>query len=128
MKFINWISDKVATRIATIIGGLIVSKVEAEAIHAHSSLLDELLNEAKRLEASGNPELANKLREKASCICIEKPGQTANEICEFFDDSTFKIGSSKQPASGLIESSEKGTAPSSGKRRGRPKKIKEDGQ
>ncbi len=127
MKFISWISDKVTTRIATIIGGLIVSKVEVEAIHAHAELLDELETKAKRLESSGNPDLAIKLREKANGVRLEKPGQSALEITNYFEDSNIASGSPTPVTQGRIEDAiPPNDSPSPGKRRGRPKKIKED--
>ncbi len=124
MSVVNWISEKVVSRIVTIIGGLIITKVESDALNSHFDLLESIEARALRFELDGKTELAARLRQQAASLVIDKPGQTSTQISNHLIESDKttdlpKIGDSQQGGS---ESSGK-TKPATTKRgRGRPPK------
>lgn len=124
MSIVNWISEKVVSRIVTIIGGLIITKVESDALNSHFDLLESIEARAHQFELDGKTELAARLRQQAANFVIDKPGQTSTQITKHLIESSGitdppKIADPQQFGS---DSSGK-TKPSATKRgRGRPPK------
>lgn len=87
MSVVNWISEKVVSRIVTIIGGLIISKVESDALNSHFDLLESIEARAHQFELDGKSELANRLRQQAATLVIDKPGQTSTRITNHLIES-----------------------------------------
>jgi hypothetical protein len=124
MSVVNWISEKVVSRIVTIISGLIITKVESDALNSHFDLLESIEARAHQFELDGKTELAARLREQAANLVIDKPGQTSTQITNHLIESGKtmelpKLGDAPRYGS---ESSGK-TKPAATKRgRGRPPK------
>lgn len=128
MKAVTWIADKIVSRIATIIGGLIVSKVESGALNAHVDLLEDIETRAQRLEMDGKAELATRLRKQASDLAIDKPGQNSLLIAGHFGDLDELVETQSQAGGNRITSdSDRSTKVGKPKRgRGRPPKTTND--
>ena len=130
MKAVTWIADKVVSRIATIIGGLIVSNVESGALNAHVDLLEVIETRAQQLEMDGKTELAMRLRKQASDLAIDKPGQNSLLIASHFGDSDEPNESlPKGGVNRITSDSDRSTKVGKPKKRGRgrpPKTTNDD--
>lgn len=128
MKAVTWIADKVVSRIATIIGGLIVSKVESDALNAHVDLLEVIETRAQQLEMDGKTELATRLRKQADDLAIDKPGQNSLLIASHFGDfDELDESPSKGGGNRITSDSDRSTKVGKPKRgRGRPPKTTND--
>lgn len=120
MNVINWLSEKVAERISTIIGGLMVSKAERAALRSHVDDLEDIEARAKQLEESGNPALAEYLRTQSRHLTDGGPGTAAALVQKSLAAPSHLAGEQfGQPA--VLEFTGNGTAATK-KKRGRPKK------
>ena len=126
MKVISWIAEKIINRVATMIGGLIVNKVETESLMSHIDLLESLEARAKKLECDGNNELAKRLRHQASELTLDKPGQNALKISSHLEEQNengHPHGGSPQHC--ISTDSTESVATPEKRGRGRPRKTKE---
>ena len=109
-------TEKIVTSVATLIGGMVISKVETETLKSQMQALSELEEQARKYEADGNPLLAQVLRDNAANLATGTPGQRTAKIEAIFQpqilEPTLLPKASKKLAS---QSPEK-------KRRGRPPK------
>lgn len=122
MKPINWISEKIISSVASLIGGLIISKAESETLKHQMNTLDELEETARQYESDGKLHLAQLLRDKISILSSSSPGQVSAQIAEGMQDNRIAFlestaVESKQPGN-LI-----GEATTEKRKRGRPKKT-----
>jgi hypothetical protein len=124
MSVVNWISEKVVSRIVTIIGGLIITKVESDALNSHFDLLESIEARALQFELDGKTELAARLRQQAVNLVIDKPGQTSTQITNHLIESGKTMELPKLGDSPRYGSESPGkTKPAATKRgRGRPPK------
>ncbi|MGB7324259.1 MAG: hypothetical protein WBD31_05270 [Rubripirellula sp.] len=120
MNVINWLSEKVAERISTIIGGLMVSKAERAALQSHVDDLENIETRAKQLEDSGNSELAEYLRTQARRLTNDGPGAAADSVLTCLAASSYPAETRESHSTAIeFTGSEK---PAGKKKRGRPKK------
>lgn len=74
MKPINWITEKIVSSVATLVGSLIISKVETETLKSQLDSINELELRAREYEADGNPLLAKVIRDNAEAMSSGCPG------------------------------------------------------
>jgi hypothetical protein len=115
MNPVSWVTEKIVSSVATLIGGMVITKVETETLKNQAQALSELEAEAKRHEADGNPFLAEILRENVEKLAKGSPGERTARI-EASLHANDRVGLNSAPAAkNLVANPEK-------KKRGRPPK------
>lgn len=120
MKPINWMADKIISSVTTLIGGVVISKVESESLKSQVKMLSELEDAALDYEQEGKPQLAQLVRDRISILSSAGPGNAAATVAESlaqnnisFDEVVPAVSQTKKISG---ETTEK-------RRRGRPRKT-----
>lgn len=120
MNPITWVTEKIVTSVATLVGGMVISKMETETLKSQMQSLNELEEQARKYESDGNPLLAQVLRDNAANLATGTPGQRTAKIEAIFQPQNY--------GTTIAAPSKKLPPPASGKKkRGRPpKKVTEE--
>ena len=120
MNPITWVTEKIVTSVATLVGGMVISKMETETLKSQMQSLNELEEQARKYESDGNPLLAQVLRDNAANLATGTPGQRTAKIEAIFQPQDC--------GKTIVAPSKKLAPPASGKKkRGRPpKKVADD--
>ncbi len=116
MNPITWVTEKIVTSVATLIGGMVISKVETETLKNQMETLNELEEQARTYESDGNPLLAQVLRDNAASLATGTPGQRTAKIEAIFQPQDCEITIQSKPVNKLE------SPPQEKKKRGRPPK------
>lgn len=120
MNPINWMTDKIISSVTTLIGGVVISKVESESLKCQLRSLNELEEAARQFEEEGKAQLAQLMREKISTISSAGPGEGAAAIAESLTQNAITFLETEPIASTTKTISHE---PTEKRRRGRPKKV-----
>ena len=116
MNPITWVTEKIVTSVATLVGGMVISKMETETLKSQMQSLNELEEQARKYEADGNPLIAQVLRDNAANLATGTPGQRTAKIEALFQPQDCGTTLVTNPPKKLETSPGK-------KRRGRPPKT-----
>lgn len=117
MNVMNWIAEKLISRLATMIAGAFASKVEADVNSYQIELLSNLEDQIQKLASEGKHELADRLRKQVSEFSLDRPGQLADKFSSYFT-SASNLGEDSHEHSTTKKIADKSAKP----KRGRPPK------
>lgn len=120
MNPINWMADKIISSVTTLIGGVVISKVESESLKCQLRSLNELEEAARQFEEEGKVQLAQLMREKISTISTAGPGEGAAAVAESLRENAITFLETEPFVSPAKTISHE---PTEKRRRGRPKKV-----
>jgi uncharacterized protein YqeY len=120
MKPINWMADKIISSVTTLIGGVVISKVESESLKSQVKMLSELEDAALNYEQEGKPQLAQLVRDRISILSSAGPGNAAATVAESLAQNNISFG---EVAPTVSQPKKIGTDTTEKRRRGRPRKT-----
>ena len=120
MKPINWMADKIISSVTTLIGGVVISKVESESLKSQVKMLGELEDAAQNYEQEGKPQLAQLVRDRISILSSAGPGNAAATVAESLAQNNISFDE-VEPA--VSQPKKIGTETTEKRRRGRPRKT-----
>lgn len=121
MKPINWISEKIISSVASLIGGLIISKAESETLKHQLNTLNDLEEAAREYEADGKLQLAQLLRDKISVLSTSSTGHISGQIAGDLQSNQIHFLDSR-PTDSAAPKLTANVEPEK-RKRGRPKKA-----
>lgn len=120
MNPINWMADKIISSVTTLIGGVVISKVESESLKCQLQSLNQLEEAARQFEEEGKLQLAQLMRERISTISTGGPGESAAAVAESLRKNAIVFLETEPVVSPAKTISHE---PTEKRRRGRPKKA-----
>ena len=120
MKPINWMADKIISSVTTLIGGVVISKVESESLKSQVKMLGELEDAAQNYEQEGKPQLAQLVRDRISILSSAGPGNAAATVAESLAQNKISFD---EVAPAVSQPKKIGTDTTEKRRRGRPRKT-----
>lgn len=113
-------ADKIISSVTTLIGGVVISKVESESLKSQLRSLNELEEAARQFEEEGKVQLAQLMRERISTISTAGPGEGAAAVAESLRENAITFLETEPLVSPAKTISHE---PTEKRRRGRPKKV-----
>lgn len=120
MKPINWMADKIISSVTTLIGGVVISKVESESLKSQVKMLAELEEAAQDYEQEGKPQLAQIMRDRISTLSSAGPGNAAAQVADSLAQNNISFG---EIVPAVSQTKKIGSETTEKRRRGRPRKT-----
>lgn len=120
MKPINWMADKIISSVTTLIGGVVISKVESESLISQVKMLGDLEDAAQNYEQEGKPQLAKIMRDRISILSSGGPGNAATQVAESLAQNSISF---EEIVPAVSQTKKISSEPTEKRRRGRPRKL-----
>jgi hypothetical protein len=94
---IQWILDRIVEKFIPAIGSFMASAFQRMLIVAEAENQSQLEDLALRYEAAGKPELAQRIREQAQQLTLDKPLPLADKLLQEFGAENPALFEASQP-------------------------------